>query len=186
MGQLKSTEIASALTEAMAAGRFVRLTTRYDERVSGYVAAIGPGFVMIAVVNHRIWFDGFECFRRPDILAVGDDPYAAFHETALSRRGDTRPQTPPVSLENIEALLTTAGKLFPLVTIHTEVEDADVLFIGRVLEVTAGELVMLEVDPGAEWDAEPERCPTADITRVAFGSDYEDALWLVAGDPPSA
>jgi hypothetical protein len=45
---------------------------------------------------------------------------------------------------------------------------------------------MREVTPAAEWEPEFERYSTADITRVAFGADYEDALALVAGEPPTA
>ena len=169
----------------MVSRKFVRLTTRYDEWVvNGYVAALGPGFVMIAVVSDRIWFDGFECFRRPDIIAIEDDPYTAFHETALVRRGEAFPPTPPVSLASIEALLQTAGQAFPLITIHCEEDDPDVCYIGRYREIVDGELVMLEVTPGAQWDTEYEHYPTAEITRVNFGGDYEDALSLVAGEPP--
>ena len=187
MGGLRSTEIAGALTAAMVEQRLVRLTTRYDETVvCGYIAGAGPGFVMVAVVDHRICFDGFECFRRPDIIAVEDDPYAAFHETALALRGERLPDAPLVSLASIEDLLTTAGRAFRLVTIHCEEVEPEVCWIGHVHEVAGGELVMREVTPAAEWETELERYPTADVTRVAFGADYEDALSLVAGEPPAA
>jgi hypothetical protein len=183
MTKLKSTQIATALSAAMAERRLVRITTRYDESdVRGYVVAMGPGFVMVSVVNDRIWLDGFECYRRPDIIAIEDDPYAAFFEAALVRRGEIIPDAPPVSLASIEDLLKTAGRAFRLVTIHCEAVDPEVCYIGNVYEVLNGLLTMREVTPAAEWEAEFERYSTADITRVAFGADYEEALSLVAGD----
>lgn len=187
MTDLKSTEIATALSAAMVSHQMVWLTTRYDDWVvCGYVVALGPGFVMVLVVSDKIRFDGFECFRRPDIVAVEDDPCAAFHEKALSLRGEIMPDAPPVSLASIEDLLVTAGRAFRLVTIHCEEVDPEVCHIGHVEEVIGGQLVMREVTPTAEWEAQFERYPTASITRVAFGADYEDALSVVAGDPPQA
>ncbi len=185
MAELKSTQIAKALSLAMAERRLVRLTTRYDDWVvRGRVLGIGPGFVMVAVVNDGIRLDGFECFRRPDIVAIEDDPYAAFIETALARRGETNRNAPAVSLASIEDLLETAGRAFRLITIHCEEIDPEVCYIGNVHEIADGYLVMREITPAAEWDAEVERHPTADITRVAFGADYEEALALVAPSSP--
>jgi len=139
----------------MADRRLVRLTTRYDDwEVCGYLVGLGPGFVMVSVMNDRVWLDGFECFRRPDIIAIAEDPYAAFHEKALARRGEIIPDAPPVSLANIEELLSTAGEAFRLVTIHREEIDSEVCHIGHVDQVSAGQLVMREVTPAAEWEAE--------------------------------
>lgn len=181
MTKLKATEIAKALSSAMAERRLVRLTTRYDAWVvRGYVLGIGPGFVILAVVNDRVWLDGFECFRRPDVVRVEDDPYAGFFETALARRGEIVPEAPAVSLGNVEALLATAGQAFGLVTIHREDIDPEACHIGEVREVVDGDLVMREITPAAAWEAELSRYPTADITRISFGADYEEALSLVA------
>jgi hypothetical protein len=184
MTGLKSTEIATALAAAMAERRLVRLTTRYDEfAVCGYVVGIGPRFVMVAVVNDRVWLDGFECFRRPDIIAIDDDAYAAFHEAALALRGEVVPQAPSVSLTSIEELLKTAGHAFRLITIHCEEVDPEVCHIGHFQKIAGGQLFMREITPAAEWEPELEQYPTAEITRVAFGADYEGALSLVAGEP---
>jgi hypothetical protein len=185
MASLKATETAAALTSAMAERRLMRLVTRFDEwTITGFVAAEGPGFVMIAVVNDRIWFDGFECFRRPDIIDVASEPKTPFYERALALRGEVMPEPPAVSLASIEALLETAGRAYRLVTIHREEEDPDTCHIGRVHDILGGEVFLQEVTPNAEWETELEAYPTAEITRVAFGADYEAALTMVAGDPP--
>ena len=187
MAELISTEIAATLSAAMAERRLVRLNTRYDDRpVCGRVVGLSPGFVMISVVNDRVRLDGFECFRRPDIRSIEDDPYATFHEEALARRGEVIRAAPPVSLASIEDLLKTAGLAFRLVTIHCEELDPEVCYIGYVDEVLDGHLVMREVTPHADWRSELQRYATRHITRVAFGADYEEALSLVAGNPPPA
>jgi hypothetical protein len=165
----------------MAERKLVRLTTRFDDFVvTGYVLSVGPGFVMLAVVNDRIWFDGFECFRRPDVLEVEEPPFAAFKEEALALRGERLPEPPAVSLVSIEELLVSAGAVFPLVTLHCEQTDPDACWIGKVGKVEDGEVSLLEVTPAADWDEEPTLYRTADITRVSFGADYENALWIVA------
>ena len=187
MARLKSTDISIALNDAKSERRLVRLNTRYDEwDARGHVVGLGSGFVMIAVVNDRIWLDGFECFRRPDIISVQGDPNARFIEKALELRGEMIPEAPPVSLERIEDLLASSGNAFRLVTIHRETEAPDICQIGHVIEVVGGELATREVSPAAEWDVELERYQTSSVTRVSFGADYEAALTLVAGEPPSA
>jgi hypothetical protein len=46
-----------------------------------------------------------------------------------------------------------------------------------------GTLSLLEVDPNAEWYERATEYNLDDITRVAFGGSYEEALYLIAGEP---
>ena len=57
--------------------------------------------------------------------------------------------------------------------------------IGRVVAIDRGRVSLLEINPGATWDAEPVEYPMREITRVGFGADYENALHLVGGSPPA-
>jgi hypothetical protein len=43
---------------------------------------------------------------------------------------------------------------------------------------------LLEINPDATWDDTPSEYRLSEITRVNFGGDYEDALYLVGGSPP--
>jgi hypothetical protein len=177
-------KLARALKTAMENRTLVRLKRRFESGpVKGYVLAMGPAFLMIALVSDRIRLDGFEIFRLEDIADVKPDPYAPFIETALAKRGERAPDAPPIDLTSIGAIVRSAGQAFPLVTLHTEGEDPDVCWIGRVVEVTAEEAVLLEIGPDALWDDEVERHQLGQITRVNFGGDYEDALALVADAP---
>lgn len=163
---------------------FVRFDSRFEHSpVRGYVLDVGPKFFLLASVSDRIWFDGFECFRVGDVRGIEPDPHARFAESALRKRRERLPRKPRVSLKSIEELLGSAGRQFPLVTVHREGLDPDVCWIGRVVGVEHGSVSLLEITPNATWEAKPESYRLSEITRVSFGADYEAALYLVAGEP---
>jgi hypothetical protein len=162
----------------------VRFSRRFeDSTVRGYVLDIGPQFFLLALVSDRIWFDGFECFRIKDVNKVKLDPYAKFVKAAMKRRGERRLKRPRVSVEGTKELLLSASRAFPLVAIHREQDDPDVCWIGRVLGVNRGRVSLLEINPDATWDDTPTEHRLSEITCVNFGGDYENALYLVGGDP---
>ena len=87
-------------------------------------------------------------------------------------------------MANIKDLLLSAREAFPLVTIHREQVDPDVCWIGRVHGVNRGRVSLLEIGPDAAWGDTPEEYRIREITCVNFGGDYENALYLVGGEPP--
>jgi hypothetical protein len=136
-------------------------------------------------VSDGIRYDGFQCFRLRDVRELRvPNPHADFVEKVLRLRGERTPKKPRVKLETLESLLVTASRCFPLVTIHREVVDPHVCHIGRVEGIARGWVPLLEIDPSGVWDAEPIEYRLAEITRVDFGGDYEEALFLVGGKPP--
>ena len=174
------------LEDALRTRRFIRFDRKFeDSSIRGYVLDIGPRFFLLALVSDRLWFDGFECFRIRDVRNVRPDPYGDFAEAALRLRGEKKPRKPPISLASIQELLLTAGRQFPLVTIHREEMDPEVCWIGHVLSVDDRHVSLLGITPSAQWDQEPESFRLSEITHVNFGADYEDALHLVGGDPPA-
>ncbi len=176
---------SAQLARAMRRRRYVRFSRRFeDSAVHGCVLDIGPKFFLLALVSDRFWFDGFECLRIADVREIRPDPYTAFAEAALKKRGERIPKTPRVSLAGIEELLLSASRAFPLVTIHREQVDPDVCNIGRVVAMDRGRLSLLEINPAATWDTVPNAYRASEITRVDFGGDYENALHLVGGQPP--
>ena len=175
---------SSRLGEFVRNRHLVRFNRRFEEHtVRGYVLDVGPEFFLLALVSDRIWFDGFECFRIADVSQLRVDPYEQFAKNALKKRGEKWRGKPRVSLKNVHDLLLTAGRAFPLVTIHREEIDPDVCWVGRVLEVTPEVVRLLEIGPDAGWETKPEEYRLKEITHVNFGGDYEDALYLVAGEP---
>jgi hypothetical protein len=170
--------------EARRERRFVRFSRRFETSlIRGYVLDVGPKFFLLALVSDRIWFDGFECFRVGDVSDVEPDPYAAFVEAALKRRGERPPRKPRVSIASLEDLLLSATRAFPLVTVFREQVVPGACWIGRVLGVARGRVSLLKIDPDATWEATPTEYRLREITRVGFGADYENALHLVGGEP---
>jgi hypothetical protein len=170
------------LREMLRHRRFVRFSRRFEKfSIHGYVLDIGPSFFLLALVSDRIWFDGFECFRINDIRELKPDPYAAFAEAALKKRRERVPKRPPVNLEDIKEMVLSAGRAFPMVAIHRERINPNVCWIGRVLGAERGRVSLLEINPDATWNKKPTECRLSEITRVSFGGDYENALYLVGG-----
>ena len=168
----------------MRSRRLVRFTRPFEQgSVNGYVLDVGPQLFLLALVGDHIRFNGFQAFRVRDVRGLRENPFAAFVESALTKRRERRPRKPRVSVRSLSELLLSAGRAFPLVTIHREEVDADVCQIGRIVAVANGRASMLEIGPDATWDDGPTEYSLKEITRVDFGGDYEDALYIVGGDP---
>lgn len=150
----------------------------------GYVLDIGPEFFLLLLVDDNMRFNGFQCLRLQDVRKLQlPAENAAFVEAALRIRGERVERKPKVSLDNIEELLLTANRLFPVVAIHRENVNPDVCHIGRVVKIEKGKVSLLEIGPDAVWDEEPIDYRLREITRVDFGGGYEEALVLVGGVP---
>ena len=186
MGAAVSEGMKERLAGAMWENRLVRFTTRFESNaIKGYVAGVGPRFFLMSIVSDRIWYEGFEAFRVEDVENLRDAPNRGFVETALRVRGDPRPDAAGLNLETTEQLLLTAAARFPLISLHHEVLDPEVCWIGRLVRVGGGVVTLREVGPGAEWLEELYDYRLDDLTRIGFGQDYEDALYRVAGEPPA-
>ena len=181
-----ATNHVERINEAIAKREFVRIRRRFEDTlIHGYVLAAGSRHFVVALVNDRLFYDGFECFRIKDVRSIETDPYASFAESALRLRRQRKPRTPRLNLESTQTLLDSAGALYPLVTIHREKIEPDICRIGRIVATNAKQVTLLEIGPGAKWDDAAETYPIKEITRVNFGGGYEDALALVGGPGPA-
>lgn len=175
-------DIREQLTSAMGERRMMRFHRRFEDGwVRGYVVGIGPAFVMLAEVSDHIRFNGFGCYRLADIKNLQPAPYPAFVEAALEKLGEAQPETPAVALNSVGDILATAGRLFPVVTVHL---DKRLSHIGAVVSVDGGVVWMQDIGPDATWDARPAARPLDEVTRIDFGGAYETALALVGGPAP--
>lgn len=171
----------SQLRLALRKKMLVRFASALDRgTINGYVLYIGPQFFLIALVSDGIRPNGFQCFRLSDVRKLQvPDKYARFHEAVLKKRGARFPKKPHVDVKSLPRLLLTANKAFPLVTIHREKKERSACWIGRVVDLSRGRLTLLEIGPGASWDRELHTHRLSEITRVDFGGDYENALYMI-------
>ena len=146
MQQNKKSQLALALRDKM----LVRFASAFERgTVNGYVLSIGPKFFLIALVSDGLQLNGFQCYRFSDIRKLQvPDKYARFHEAVLKKRGQRIPKKPPVDVSSLAKLLLTANRAFPLVTIHRERVDRSACWIGRVVGLRRGRVMLLEIGPG--------------------------------------
>ena len=183
---MTATDIRQQLTSALNEHRLMRFHRRFEDGwITGYVIGIGPAFVMLADVSDHIRFNGFACYRLADIKNLRPAPYAEFVETALEKLGETQPETPAVSLDSVGDILTTAGALFPMVTVFAEADRPQICNIGAIVRLDGGVVWMRDIGPDAAWEAQLTARRLDDVTRIDFGGAYETALALVGGPAPT-
>lgn len=154
-----------------------------DGWADGYLVATGPEFFAIHLVDKGIRLDGFNCLRYSDVTSADlPAPYAGFMERVLELRGHRVADSFPVDLTSIGTLIRTAGRAYPVVTLHLESIDPEVCYIGKVLSVSDDEVSIRSIDPGGEWDDDVDSYALSDISRVDFGGAYEEALVLAGGE----
>ncbi len=178
-------DILKQLARAQRFGWLVRLRRDgldyHKAHSEGFVVAASPSFVVLHVAAPTLYLDGYEVFCTADLTEVRVGFRSRrFLEEALRLRGQ-RPSAPArLDLSSTPTLLTSAGRLFPLLVVHRERIHRDSCWIGQVASMTEKTFVLREIDPSAKWDGQT-RYRFRDITRIGFGGAYEEALALVAG-----
>jgi len=177
MQKNKKSQLILALRKKL----FVRFASALERgTVHGYVLAIGPQFFLLALVSDGLRPNGFQCYRSSDVRKLQvPDKFARFHEAVLKKRGIRFPRKPRVDVKSLAKLLLSANRAFPLVTIHRENADGSACWIGRVVDLSNGRLTLLEIGPDASWDDRLNSYRLSEITRIDFGGDYENALYLI-------
>jgi hypothetical protein len=100
--------------------------------------------------------------------------------TSELRLQKLRPSIPgDVTIASMQAALTSAGKVFPLITIHPERAQKGICYVGRMLRTSQRTLTILSISPEAEWDGE-DCYSLRDITLLEFGTAYEKLLTQMA------
>ncbi len=151
-----------------------------DGYISGFVTAIGQSFFVIQIVSDAIYLDGFVCLRLEDVSRVERPaPCWKFLEQALLLRNQQRADDLSIDCKTVSTLLGSIPKGVELVTVHSEMVDPEVCFIGRIASVGKEILTLDTVSPDAEWHTQGMEFRLSDITQISFGSAYEDALFQV-------
>jgi hypothetical protein len=171
-----------ALAEAQESGACARIRRVYDDLLGldGFVAAVGRSWLLLALVDEGIRLDGWSAVRVGDVAEAVVSPRDEFVRSALELRGELPLlPAPRLKLDSVRRLLQSLSEV-TLITVMTERAGPFACAIGRIVEIGQRELLLLEIDPRAEWEKTPTRIDLASITRVDHGGSYEQALALVA------
>lgn len=150
--------------------------------IEGYVVAVGAEWLLLAVLDGAIVLDGHTALRLQDVRAVRQRSSGDMAQQALTLREQWPPTLPAVQLDLDSARgLLTSLLAQPVITVHPELDDPDVCFVGAPAELGDRSLRLLEVTPRGVWNSRPTKHRVEDITRVDIGGRYEQALLSVAG-----
>ena len=83
-----------------------------------------------------------------------------------------------IDFSTMRELLRSAGVRYPLVTVHPELRDPEVCYVGRVVKVGRRNVSLKLINPDASW-YRIRKFPMSAITRVDFDDGYAKALWQV-------
>ena len=158
-----------------------------DDSLTGYVLDVGEAWLLIALLdNESVRLESFTTLRLHDIDEIKTAGGDRFVRRALELQGQWPPEGPPVeiALDDAAAIVRSGAGICPLVTIHPELDDPDICFIGVPHGSADGMLELHEIDTQAEWEAETQRHPLKDVTRIDFGGRYEEWLYRIGGQPP--
>ena len=148
----------------------------------GFVLACSETLTLLHLLETATYtLNGYSVIRNEDVslYAVYDRPDYYYDSKVLRLKGIKPQPQPEISLESFPDLLTSIDRLYPLFTIHRELIDNDICFVGRLAGMTPKTFTLYEVDDCAEWLG-PRRYKFSDITKLDFGGGYEEALALVA------
>jgi len=131
------------------------------------------------IETEQFLLNGYTIFRNSDVKRwrpISNDDFQA-RAAILHKLGPRKPAK--VGITSVREALSSAGKAFPLVTIHTERVRRGVCYIGRVLRTSQRAVTVLSISPQADWDGE-ESYLLKNITLIEFGGTYERLLARMA------
>jgi hypothetical protein len=149
----------------------------------GFVLAWNGELTLLHALDFGLFrLNGYAVFRNSDVKKWRTFPEDDFLARA-ARLHRLHPSKPAgVTIHSMREALSTAGKAFPLITIHRERINKRVCFVGKFVRTSRSNLAILEISPQAEWEPE-ETFSIGDITLLEFGGEYEKLLYRMARQP---
>jgi len=186
--ELKAQGARARLREAAEQRTLVRLWRSGLEAGSftGYVVAVGREFFLLWTVGDYIGYDGLYALRHRDITELeAPDASHAFIEKAMVLK-QVVPEFPAAwDLDSAEGVVRSACAMRAVIAVHVDTEGpSEICFVGRLLDHEPEGFMMQEITPDAEWLREGSFFGYEEISAVAVASPYNDALEMVAGQPP--
>jgi hypothetical protein len=146
----------------------------------GYLLDYNDDWTLIQFVEADIYFNGYLIIRNDTIKRYREfDDHNAMVHRALRKLGYIPKIPDGIDLKDVNSIVLSVNRSFPLLVIHRELWKKDVCHIGGIADVTQKTITLAAIDIDAEYVGR-YRIRSRDITGIGFGGFYETALWAVA------
>jgi hypothetical protein len=154
-----------------------RRDPKIEEKISGIVLAFSDEFLLLRRMHWDTFsFSGYTIIRDSDITYQRFFTKASdWRRRALTKIKSQGGQWPHLNLDSWQAIIVSVAASFPVLTIHPEIADPDVCYIGYPLKVGRKKLVLDDLDCNSKWSG-PRKI------RIDLDGGYERAL---AGTAPA-
>src|SRR6266496_6076626 len=142
---------------------------RPGKHLIGVPLQVGNAWIILASMDDRIDFDGFDALRLADIERVEKQfPRRTFYVQGLGAKRAKFPMLARLELGSTKAMIESIQQRFALVVVDREVANPGASEIGRVQRISDGRYTMKELDPAGSWLKAQTHYRQKDITRVGF------------------
>jgi hypothetical protein len=149
----------------------------------GFVLNCNETFTLINQFDRDIYgLDGYSVFYNEDVSEYWTYTSTEnYLETKYIKLKNIKPQPQPkISLNSLSELLTSISQNFPTMKIYRDNLSEDGNVIGKLVEVKENTFKLLAIRTDGVWKENPSRFRLADVTRIDFGTRYEEVLLSVA------
>lgn len=176
---------AKQIDDASTDGRLVRVVRKKGwDRLDGSILRSSTKWLLMAV-EFDAGFNGHALIRRSDVRGLEAGPSAQFIQKALAAEGHwPLPELDGIDLASTQAVLRSAARVAPVVSIHYEQDHLGECLIGVPRDFGRRRFKLQTVGPSAEWDTEDSVFRYRSVSRIDLGGAYERRLAVVAGAAP--
>jgi hypothetical protein len=157
-------------------GKFVSF--KYRERkdvISGFLIDFNDDWTLIKYNPVDYVIDGYLILKTNNILKYIRGDFEEFREKVLRAKNIIPTDKDIFPITNLSETLQLVSDRFGAFKI--EKKDDTVCFIGRLVKITKGNVIIREIDAKAKW-VETEKYQIKSIRTIEFDSDYVNSLVL--------
>jgi hypothetical protein len=162
--------------------RLVELFREADDTpMYGFVVAESAALLVIHRVSDRYDLDGYCAFPLGDVTSISE----SFKKRDLYQRAMQVKSQVPAALQKVEfssmrTLMESAQDGFGALVISREKVEPGEVEVGTIRMTSEETYVLRWLTADAEWENDDRPFRYRDITKLEFGSEYEQTLLAVA------
>jgi hypothetical protein len=162
--------------------RLVELFRELDDTpMYGFVVAESAALLVIHRVSDRYDLDGYCAFPLGDVTSINE----SFKKRDLYQRAMQLKAQVPVALQEVElssmrTLMESAQDGFGVLVISREKVEPGEVEVGTIRMTSEETYVLRWLTANADWENDDRPFRYRDITKLEFGSEYEQTLLAVA------